>query len=278
MSALTFDKDEDYYGILEIEMTATTEEIKKAYRKVSIKYHPDKVKGDAKLIEKFHLAKKASQILTDEGLRSGYDAVLEARLKAKQRTAAMSDRSRKVKEDLEEREREHAKRQKRQEKAESDVMDEIDRLKKERQRRKEEKESWADQWASNAPKEKDKKSDAPLPILKASWNDAVGSYSKERLNYFFSMFGDVQHIVIQGSAALITFSNIHSALAASFMTQMGDTNNPLKVSWPEKRPKDVKESSMTAAFGLLPKPTMSMEEFQSFERMVLDKLVKAAEA
>ncbi len=63
----------DYYIILSIERTATDEEIKKAYRKVAIQYHPDRNPGDKSAEEKFKEANEAYQILSDAKKRAAYD-------------------------------------------------------------------------------------------------------------------------------------------------------------------------------------------------------------
>ncbi|MDR0542838.1 MAG: molecular chaperone DnaJ, partial [Dysgonamonadaceae bacterium] len=64
---------QDYYEILEVSRTATPEEIKKAYRKKAIQYHPDKNPGDKAAEEKFKEAAEAYEVLSDANKRSRYD-------------------------------------------------------------------------------------------------------------------------------------------------------------------------------------------------------------
>jgi len=63
----------DYYEVLGVEKTATLEEIKKAYRKKAIQYHPDKNPGDKEAEEKFKEAAEAYDVLSDEQKRQRYD-------------------------------------------------------------------------------------------------------------------------------------------------------------------------------------------------------------
>eukprot|EP00118_Oscarella_pearsei_P026521 m.310039 g.310039 ORF g.310039 m.310039 type:complete len:183 (+) comp49221_c0_seq1:81-629(+) len=61
------------YEILGIEKDATAEQIKKAYRKKALKYHPDKNPDDPSAAEKFKVVNRAHSILMDEKKRSIYD-------------------------------------------------------------------------------------------------------------------------------------------------------------------------------------------------------------
>ena len=64
---------EDYYKILGVQKTASGEEIKKAYRKLAMKYHPDHTKGDKGAEEKFKKISEAYAVLSDKEKRKEYD-------------------------------------------------------------------------------------------------------------------------------------------------------------------------------------------------------------
>jgi len=67
------DNKRDFYEVLGVSKTATPEEIKKAYRKLAIKYHPDKNPGDKEAEEKFKEAAEAYDVLSDADKRARYD-------------------------------------------------------------------------------------------------------------------------------------------------------------------------------------------------------------
>lgn len=63
----------DYYEVLGIQKGATEDEIKKAYRKLAVKYHPDRNPGDKAAEEKFKEATEAYEVLSDDQKRPIYD-------------------------------------------------------------------------------------------------------------------------------------------------------------------------------------------------------------
>ncbi len=64
---------DDYYKILGLTKTASAAEIKKAYRKMAMKYHPDKTKGDKNLEDKFKKISEAYAVLSDPEKKNQYD-------------------------------------------------------------------------------------------------------------------------------------------------------------------------------------------------------------
>ncbi len=64
---------EDYYKILGIDKKASAAQIKKAYRKLALKYHPDKTEGDKAMETKFKKISEAYAVLSDSEKKNQYD-------------------------------------------------------------------------------------------------------------------------------------------------------------------------------------------------------------
>ena len=69
----TTNKDKDYYGNLGVKKTASADEIRKAFRKLARKYHPDVNPGDKTAEEKFKTLSEANDVLSDPKKRKIYD-------------------------------------------------------------------------------------------------------------------------------------------------------------------------------------------------------------
>jgi molecular chaperone DnaJ len=64
---------EDYYNVLGVERNASQDDIKRAYRKLALKYHPDKNQGNKQAEEKFKVAAEAYEVISDPAKRQRYD-------------------------------------------------------------------------------------------------------------------------------------------------------------------------------------------------------------
>ena len=64
----------DYYDVLGVNKNASDQELKSAYRKLAIKYHPDKNPGDKSAEDKFKEASEAYGVLSDKSKKENYDS------------------------------------------------------------------------------------------------------------------------------------------------------------------------------------------------------------
>ena len=81
----------DYYEVLEVSKTASVEEIKKAYRKKAMQYHPDRNPGSKEAEEKFKEAAEAYGVLSDQNKRARYDRYGHAGMSGQDFGGSMND-------------------------------------------------------------------------------------------------------------------------------------------------------------------------------------------
>jgi molecular chaperone DnaJ len=81
----------DYYEVLSVTRNASGEEIKRAYRKLAVKYHPDKNPDDPHAEEKFKELGEAYDVLADEQKRAAYDRYGHAAFAQGGRTGGFHD-------------------------------------------------------------------------------------------------------------------------------------------------------------------------------------------
>ena len=97
---------QDFYALLDIPSTSAEAEIRRAYRKTALKYHPDKLaKPTPADLDKFHLLQIAYDVLSTPEVRQLYDNAREARERKRRQAEMMDATKRKMKEDLEAREK-----------------------------------------------------------------------------------------------------------------------------------------------------------------------------
>lgn len=95
----------DFYALLSLHPTARDSEIRSAFRKTSLKYHPDKVGSTPENVEKFILVKIAHDVLSDPKIRALYDQTREAKHRRQAETERLDAGRRKMVDELEKGER-----------------------------------------------------------------------------------------------------------------------------------------------------------------------------
>ena len=65
----------DYYNLLGVSRDASEQELKRAYKKLAMKYHPDRNQGDKNAEKKFKEVSEAYEVLSDQNKRQAYDPV-----------------------------------------------------------------------------------------------------------------------------------------------------------------------------------------------------------
>ncbi|KAF3163630.1 hypothetical protein TWF751_010077 [Orbilia oligospora] len=231
-----------FYELLNLETTAQAKDVRRAYRKTALQYHPDKNPDNPSAVEKFHLLTAAQEILCDVALRAAYDNALAAKVAKKRRAEAYDSNRRHMKEELEARENSF----KRQKTEVDEKKREFERLKEEGVRRRKEMDERKKREAA-AEEEEEEEDAAKMEIdqdddnqevvvgeskfseldrtLKVKWRRKGAGEMMDRAGLIdiFGRFGKIDEcVVVSGSAekekkyasALLIFHNIAHAYAA----------------------------------------------------------------
>ncbi|KAJ5279485.1 hypothetical protein N7478_004857 [Penicillium angulare] len=98
--------DQDFYALLDVSPAANESEIRRAYRRTALKYHPDKIANPTQAdIDKFHTLQIANDVLSDPDVKQLYDNAREARMRKQRERDQLDAARREMVDDLEKRER-----------------------------------------------------------------------------------------------------------------------------------------------------------------------------
>ncbi|XP_053608729.1 dnaJ homolog subfamily C member 17 [Plodia interpunctella] len=270
-------EDVDLYAILDLQITATESEIKKAYRKKALQCHPDKNPDDPKAAETFHELSRALEILTDKSAREAYDKVLRAKAAAKLRHQQLDSKRQKLKEDLERREREASSGSGANNLTdEQKLAAEIERLQREGSRLLlEEQQKMKEEIQRTMGRLSEPVWDSSLNRIKIKWkaekNDLTnGGYDEVVLRRCLKKYGNIVALIIspkKKGSALVEFTTKEASEMAVEL-EKGLSENPLTLKWVNERPvlttkKDVCSSSLVSD--------------RDYESLVLTKMRQAAE-
>lgn len=252
----------DLYGLIGVEISATQNEIRKAYRKKALECHPDKNPDNPKAAELFHELANALEILSDDSARAAYDRVLNAKKAAALRHAELDSKRRKLIEDLERREKAaNSQQQARrhghaaEKSPEEQLKDEMERLRKEGSRwLEEEQELMRQQLFEDRVKAQSSSSqwNSAEHRIKIKWktfrsDPTNGGYNETTLRNFLKKYGDIVALVVSDQKkgrAVVEFATQEAAeMAVEY--EKGDPNKPITLRWIGNAPNDVKPSSST---------------------------------
>ncbi|XP_063538555.1 dnaJ homolog subfamily C member 17 [Cydia strobilella] len=270
-------EDVDLYAILDLTISATESEIKKAYRKKALQCHPDKNPDDPKAAEAFHELSRALEILTDAAARSAYDKVLRAKEAAKLRHKELDSKRQKLKEDLERREREAMSGSGMNNLTdEQKLAAEIQRLQKEGSRLlQEEQKRVKEEIQRSLGRLSEPVWDSSLNRIKIKWkadktDESNGGYDEPILRKFLKKYGDIVALIVspkKKGSALVEFANKEASdMAIEF--EKGLPENPLTLKWLNEKP--VLTTKREA-------PGPSLVSDRDYESLVMTKMRQAAE-
>uniref|UniRef100_A0A8C9XSU1 DnaJ homolog subfamily C member 17 n=1 Tax=Sander lucioperca TaxID=283035 RepID=A0A8C9XSU1_SANLU len=251
----------DLYGLLGIESTATTKEIKKAYRQKALTCHPDKNPDNPKAVELFHQLSQALEVLTDAAAKAAYDKICTAKKRAEERTRKLDDKRKKIKLDLEAREQQAEAQSQEEVQNTRTLEEEIARLREEGSRQLEEEQRLIREQIQREREEQQLQ---------------TGVYNFSTTIRLLQKYGDVSNVIVsrkKRGSAVVEFATVRAAELAT-KNESGLSENPLKISWLEGQPEVIAPASQPGQFMSL-QGALSNE--RDYESVVMMRMRQAAE-
>ncbi|OCL05170.1 DnaJ-domain-containing protein [Glonium stellatum] len=282
----------DFYVLLGVEFETSEADIKRAYRKTSLQYHPDKNPGKLDVIEKFHLLAIARDVLLDPEAKAAYDRARAARRAKEAQQSLFEGKRKQMKEDLENREKGFKRKRGEEIDAEEKLEREIRRLAEDGKRRRKEREERLnrekrEEGASFMEEESELYSppgvSSEVPeidrTVKARWvREGDGaSLNKEKLIEMFSKFGEIESSLVMKdkkmriggekhkkvvATGFIVFKSIVSAHAA-----VEDAKRTFKllesVFWANKEPDIASPAPVAADYSAPSTPASTPKSFRT---------------
>eukprot|EP01029_Cantina_marsupialis_P001881 TRINITY_DN1170_c0_g1_i1.p1 TRINITY_DN1170_c0_g1~~TRINITY_DN1170_c0_g1_i1.p1 ORF type:complete len:332 (-),score=104.79 TRINITY_DN1170_c0_g1_i1:1783-2778(-) len=248
----------DHFGSLELPVDATAAQIKKQYRKLALKYHPDKAADEKQRVlheKKFHLITKARDVLTNPQERAAYERVLKQKAKQAFFDRKLDAETAKRKADLDGRERAAKRRRtedhlnairKEQEmlkiKRETNRLREalqakkdaavVDKLKSKVEKEEEEQTpTWKRRTSAQIIEEDDEEDEYKF-MVKARWKDKYLIHSVESIRDLFRPFGLIDSVVVGKRSAIITFLELESVEKALKASNIEDIHKVTRIQTP----------------------------------------------
>uniref|UniRef100_A0A3B3DS21 DnaJ homolog subfamily C member 17 n=1 Tax=Oryzias melastigma TaxID=30732 RepID=A0A3B3DS21_ORYME len=270
----------DLYGLLGIESSATTKEIKKAYRQKALTCHPDKNPDNPKAAELFHQLSQALEVLADAAARAAYDKVCAAKKQAEERNRKLDDKRKKIKLDLEARERRAEAQSQEEVQVTRTLEEEIARLREEGSRQLEEEQRLIREQIQREREEHRQTGDysqrSTLSFNNNPYDEMNGGYSHDILFKLLQKYGDVLNLIVSSKkkgSAVVEFASVRAAELA-LSNESGLSGNPIKISWLEGKPEPVASASPSGQF-LSSQGSLSNE--RDYESVVMMRMRQAAE-
>ena len=263
----------DYYAILGVGPQFTRSELKKAYLKLALKYHPDKNKGSEAAQKRFQEVVKAYDTLRNDEERAQYDARLRGKQLRLQREREMDGKRKRMKETLELREKAHKRRKTEEAREKAKLEREKELLRLLAAETDELVRSGKAQHAGNE------------YVIAVRWITRPGyGYNEGSLRKIFSKYGKLESVLlVESCSALVTFRFAAQAVKVmELVDSLGHEDNPLMIEWASgEAPKmaqevrELKEKKSTSPSSVI-SSAPSMHDFEEQERLVLAQLMAAA--